>query len=109
MRCDLNCPLDNNGPYRCCVNCNSSRGHLKAKYRDKWDDDNGFWSLNGCRLTRDEMPKECIEYDCKKYRIYIVKTWTGNSWNYNAIREIPNEKVDKNLIDKYNELLREYT
>ena len=69
--CDLNCPQYNGigiagNKSLCCKWCARARKYyVTEENKHLWDENDGFWSPDGCRLTRDKMPKECLEYDCK--------------------------------------------
>ena len=51
-----------------------------------WTEGSGFLGESGCRLSREDMPKECREYTCKNemwYTIYLHYTplwWNGERW-----------------------------
>jgi len=80
MKCDKKCPVNVNPP-PCCVNCRAAReDFVEEKNRDLWDEVRGFWSYDGCKLPREDMPVECKTYDCKAINWLIEVSWTGEEW-----------------------------
>jgi len=67
--------------------------------KSHWDNENGFWSNNGCRLQRKDMPYACRIYDCKEYKWVIEEVLEEKKWplrgawkkppdcNFNVIRK----------------------
>lgn len=83
FQCNLDCPLkaEDGSPVYCCQRCAESRKSLVDETnRHLWDDKQGFWSETGCRLPRDKMPKECTEYDCRKYTWVLKRIWMKGKW-----------------------------
>ena len=89
-KCNLQCPFPTVTPKTirnilfCCGLCNKSRKtylNEHPKLKKYWSDEDGFASKDGCRLTRDSMPKTCKNYDCHEYEFQFRLTWDGNTWN----------------------------
>lgn len=90
FKCDMNCPQVNGIKPKiayCCIFCARARiNYVKEFNRHLWSEDRGFLGENGCKLSRDEMPKECLEYDCKDkvwmvtniYCSYLI--WRDDKW-----------------------------
>ena len=88
--CDLKCPqVAGLAPpeARCCRHCRVSRRYfLTLENSAYWTNETGFLGDNGCRLSRDAMPPECKEYDCKNevYYFCAIKyaplVWDGDKW-----------------------------
>ncbi len=78
-KCNLDCPIKREGAAPpCCGNCVESRCYFVTDdNRRLWDDKKGFWSKDGCRLSRDEMPQECKDYDCRKHDWLVRMIWRG--------------------------------
>ena len=78
-KCEMDCPAktrDTKSP--CCKNCGNSRLFFVIDGNKLLcDKDNGFWSKEGCRLSREDMPDECKEYDCRKAFWLVRKYWSG--------------------------------
>ena len=84
-KCNLACPIQSTVVSQpiCCYGCNKSRRHyLTNTNKEYWDDELGFWSEEGCKLPRDQMPKECREYDCRDYVWCVKIKWNGTKWIY---------------------------
>jgi hypothetical protein len=63
------------------MNCAEARADfVNNNNRDLWDSQIGFWSSSGCRLSRDKMPPECKDYDCRKYRYVIHRFMSCGKW-----------------------------
>ena len=89
MKCDFNCPGFTNGKSPCCRNCHDARlNFVNESNKRWWDDKTGFLAPDGCRLPRDQMPKECREYDCRRYRWYTEKIWHKGEWKIVSGRQI---------------------
>ena len=81
-------PLDSESK-RCCVNCQVSRRYfLNDSNKHLWTDTDGFWSESGCKLSRDEMPDWCKDYDCRKYQRAVFFTWINNKWHATHFQEL---------------------
>lgn len=92
MKCDLNCPYN----YTCCRNCRNSKKDYLLKHpelRKYWNED-GFLSENGCKIPRNLMPQECVEYDCKQFVHFIALGWNGSKWQNMLITEVPIDKAN---------------
>jgi hypothetical protein len=80
MKCDLNCP-DDAKPQLCCRNCPEVRAYYVTPENSRlWTKKYGFWGKGGCKLSRKQMPKECVEYDCKKEKHFIQREWNRGKW-----------------------------
>ena len=79
--CDpKNCPpgIDDQEA-RCCRVCRLGHSyHVNDNNRHLWSETFGFWSRDGCRLSREDMPKRCREYDCRQYEHVYTTRWCGN-------------------------------
>lgn len=84
MKCDLKCPIpsDEKGTYCCkqCVNARKYYVEQHEEFKNKWNDKTGFLTENGCNLDREEMPQECINYNCKDYIFSVIRKWDGSYW-----------------------------
>ncbi len=88
-KCNLDCPLKNS-QYVCCLNCYVARkNYITEQNKNLWNDKTGFLGENGCKLSREEMPDECKEYNCKNYVHIIRRHWINNEWVDNKIVEVP--------------------
>ena len=92
--CDMNCPIKMVPP-PCCRRCGHARGYFLSDTNKKyWTDRSGFWSRDGCKLPRDQMPPKCRSYDCRQYRWYELKSWSAGKWKVDDYVEVkPNEGV----------------
>lgn len=97
-KCNLDCPIKDERPY-CCRNCREARAYyVTDANRHLWSDDDGFWSKNGCRLSRDQMPQECKEYDCRAYTFIVVKCWHHGKWNEFILNFQPGNVLSPNAL-----------
>lgn len=88
-KCNLDCPVKTKPPY-CCQWCRISRLYfVNDNNKHLWNTTDGFWSENGCRLSRENMPKECKDYDCRKYRFVTSMIWISGKWQVVEEMEIP--------------------
>lgn len=111
MKCDLDCPIPSSvfGRVYCCVGCAAAQvSHVTDENTDRWDIKTGFLGPNGCRLSRDEMPQECKDYDCKNYRFYMCLYWNGKKWCLGSYTPIERSRLDSSFCERYNALLEEY-
>ena len=101
FRCNLNCPVDISVQF-CCKNCNRSKNHYVTKdNKHLWTEEYGFWSSAGCKLSRSDMPEECLEYDCKDYVFTVERRWNGNEWEDLSSNAIPkHHKIAGLIIEK---------
>ena len=81
---------------------------MKDKYLDKWSDDFGFWSPDGCTLGEDR-PQECKDYHCKEYAFFSSKAFIDGAWRTIGLHEIKLIDRDRTFIDKYNDVFRKLT
>lgn len=118
MKCDLNCPniRPSNGTPQvgcfleqfCCSYCAHSRkSFLNEGNKQYWTDALGFWSSSGCKLPRDEMPKACKGYDCKKYRFYMSEQWDGQRWIQISRQMVLKEECDAEFVKAYNSVFKD--
>ena len=88
--CDMRCRnIPGIGEFKgvCCQFCRTARRHyLNASNQHLWTDDRGFLGDEGCRLTRDQVPIECRQFDCKRRTFYTCvvqyaeSTYDGDRW-----------------------------
>ena len=108
MKCDLNCPPGL--PFFCCNCCHAKPfviEHCKKNgLEDKWTDDHGFWSLEGCVL--DDRPQECQGYDCRLYRMFMSFDMTKEGWKLSSLLPVPIKNITKEFIDEYSALMEKY-
>ena len=91
MKCKHDCPVNCNPP-PCCIACGKSRkSYVTDDNKELWTDVYGFWSHDGCKLSRDKMPEECKEYDCKKVKWLVEIVWTGTQWGAVKAMELGND------------------
>ena len=78
----IDCPLrPRNGTPYCCGTCRKRRkSYINDSNKHLWTDERGFHSKQGCKLPRDQMPKECIEYDCRRYPFYAILFYENGKW-----------------------------
>ena len=82
----------------CCRFCVESRAEFaknagyncftkeqREKIKSLWSDETGFASVGGCKLPRDLMPTECLEYDCRKYDFAICFHYNAPYWEMTRI------------------------
>lgn len=87
FQCDVDCPANIHVSF-CCRNCARSKSEYKNKTNQHlWSDTFGFWD-NGCKLSRDQMPTVCKEYDCKEYRWVVERVWVEGKWKEEYVRGI---------------------
>lgn len=103
MKCDLNCPpIFGKKPVFCCLNC-SKKFHKYMTGRnlwEYWDEKDGFWSPDGCRLPRKKVPKLCKDYNCKEWRIYAGIEWNGEKWVLGTVLLRPLNMCNKEHAQK---------
>lgn len=90
-KCDLDCPggKPDKEPPPCCRLCYESRKRfVTEENKTLWSDTFGFWSPEGCRLSRENMPDICRDFDCRKYIWNREYFWVGQ-WCPARIRFIP--------------------
>jgi hypothetical protein len=76
----------------CCRNCFKTKGYYITEDNKKhWTDEKGFWSPEGCKLPREDMPQGCKAYDCKEHRWCMEASWK-DKWNIVTCWEIPDDK-----------------
>lgn len=78
----IDCPIRPRGtvPY-CCSTCAKMRkSFVTDANRHLWSDVGGFHSVRGCRLSRKDMPKECLDYDCRQYPFVAILYYEDGNW-----------------------------
>ena len=88
FRCDLNCPA-HVSVTACCKHCGISKKQYKTESNKHLWSDNGFWMQGGCALSRDQMPQECKEFDCKNHSWVIIRKWLNGKWEDTEMYEVP--------------------
>ena len=101
FQCNLECPVNISVQF-CCKNCRISKKYYRNDSNaDLWTSKNGFWSLDGCRLARNDMPEECVEYDCRNYVFTVERRWNGTEWEDLSSNAIPkHHKIAGLIIEK---------
>ena len=79
FQCDLNCPAGES-VFFCCAFCHKSKKHYIPESNKHLWTKTGFWTPNGCSLSRTEMPQECKEYDCKNLTWVVIRKWIDGEW-----------------------------
>ena len=80
FKCDLNCPVSIPVQF-CCKGCKNSKKEYKNKDNEHlWSDEFGFWTPDGCGLSREQMPKECRTYNCRDYVFAVERRWKDGKW-----------------------------
>lgn len=100
FQCDWDCPAKDQRP-SCCKKCYESRsGFVKSRpeLKQYWSAETGFWSTSGCRLSREQRPSECNEYDCKDSVFVVLKYYDREKgrWIEREAVQVPNKA--KNLF-----------
>lgn len=86
--CNRKCPPPLSGEVAyCCRWCSRERqSHVTDMNRHLWMEDKGFSGPDGCKLPRESMPKECLEYDCHEDEFIVWECafrrlyWDGEQW-----------------------------
>ena len=107
MNCDGQCP-----PFLrffCCNGC--VRKEFVINHRDdnnlhdQWTED-GFLSKDGCVLA--ERPKECLEYDCKRYWCSMSFLYADGKWRWAHLNCLETSKLGEDFDKKLLALFEEY-
>jgi len=121
--CDIDCPplcfSFKNGAKGCCETCEIERkkfaqnGGLeeftdeeKDIVRNAWDNKQGFASDKGCKLPRELMPIECLEYDCRDIGWFLGLRYVPElkGWQIASRCAVPAGRITYDFIRQYNEL-----
>lgn len=86
--CDFNCPVvkDQHITAFCCRYCNPSHKNVITESNQHLWTEKGFLGEEGCKLSRDEMPDECKNYDCRQELFFLcqmqftVVGWKDSQW-----------------------------
>lgn len=104
----IDCPLlPRNGVPYCCRHCHKSRkDYVTDSNRHLWTDKGGFHSPdNGCRLPREDMPKECLDYDCRNYWFFLVSAYFDGKWMSNSGAPLKSENEVITVVKSVNATL----
>lgn len=86
--CDLNCPASGL-VVSCCKHCAISKNQYKnASNKHLWSDEKGFWATGGCVLSKEEMPQECKDFDCRQHSWVVIRKWI-DGWKDIEMYEVP--------------------
>jgi hypothetical protein len=93
--CKVDCHISpKDGKPYCCGRCFESRKYFITDLnRHLWTDNHGFWSETGCRLKREDMPKECREYDCHGYTFIGFIRFIDDKWQLTESVELLAEEI----------------
>jgi len=107
MKCNLNCPPHLS--FFCCNRCESKDFVIKHRdhndLHDKWSNEKGFLGPSGCVL--DDRPRECQEYDCHDYRIFMSFDANGK-WRVSSLILLPRSKMTLEFVKEYTALMEKY-
>jgi hypothetical protein len=102
-KCSFKCPVNaHDQPPPCCRKCVKARAYfVTEKNEHLWDDEYGFWSKVGCRLGREDMPKECKAYDCRNlmWDVRLRYSWEKEIWEVYLVSEI-NDDLELVIMKK---------
>ncbi len=102
IKCNLNCPIEYKDVVPCCRRCGQSYESYKTKENEHLWTEQGFWSKDGCRLERDDMPEWCKDYDCRNYNWIAQKVWDRDHWATTKSAEVgilvEPGKIIKNMV-----------
>ena len=104
--CDFDCPFPKGGGRTlCCSACsrkqqgffeNGGREEFtdeeKRLVKSLYDEQDGFWTPDGCKLPRHLMPTGCQEFDCKNYVYLCGRIYDDGVWKTKMIAEVPREE-----------------
>lgn len=116
MECDFQClppwpvPHPEGGlrPF-CCASCLTTQAkHVTDKNRELWSDKTGFWTSAGCALPREQMPEECVNYDCKQYEFSARYRWDSEEekWEMVGFVSYPIKKCTDEIMTEYFQALK---
>lgn len=95
-RYGIDCPVKPRSgiPY-CCGTCAKVKpSYITNDNKHLWTDKNGFHSLQGCKIPKENRPVECLDYDCRRYKFVAILSYIDGKWQALEGMELKGDEIE---------------